>query len=270
MASSDLVGARPFVPEDPDYWLAAELSPRRVRVELAGETVASSRQAMLFRERGRTPLYYFPRADVRMDLLTPIDEIVDDPNKGGARYFDVAAGGRVAERAAYIYTEPHAQWPERPDYVAFVWDRMDHWYEENTEVFKHARDPYHRVDAMPGDRHVRIVVSGQTVAETHRPHVLFETNHPVRYYIPAEDIRMDLMEATPLHSVCPYKGQASYWKLKDGDQEIAWAYLDPIAECPRIKGLVAFYNERVDEVWVDGELEPKPAHRWHPARPFAP
>jgi uncharacterized protein (DUF427 family) len=269
MARSEAARARPIVPEDPDYWLAAELSPRRVQVELAGETVAASGRVMLFRERGRTPVYYFPLSDVRIDLLTPVDGTVDDPNKGWARYFNVAAGERVAERAAYAYPEPHVQWTERPDYVAFVWDRMDHWYEENTEVYKHARDPYHRVDAMPSARHVRIVVGGETIADTHRPHVLFETNHPVRYYIPAEDIRMDLLDATPLHSVCPYKGQASYWKVKGGEQEVAWAYLDPIAECPRIKGLIAFYNERVDEVWVDAELETRPPHRWHPARPFA-
>jgi uncharacterized protein (DUF427 family) len=261
--------ARPFIPEDPDYWLAAELSPRRVRVELAGETIAASGRVMIFRERGRTPVYYFPRTDVRMDLLAPIEEIMADPNKGDARYFNVAVGSREAERAAYAYLEPHLHWRERPDYMAFVWDRMDHWYEENMEIYKHARDPYHRVDAMPGARHVRIVVGGQTIAETQRPHVLFETGHPVRYYIPADDIRMDLLEATALRSTCPYKGNASYWKVKGSDQEVAWAYLDPIAECPRIKGLIAFYNERVDEVWVDGELETKPPHRWHTDRPLA-
>ena len=269
MARTDIAQARPFVPEDPDYWLAAELSPRHVRTEMAGETIAASKRVMIFRERGRTPVYYFPRGDVRMDLLTPIAEIVADPNKGDARYFNVVVGGSVAERAAYVYSEPHVQWMGRPDYVAFVWDQMDHWYEENMEVYKHARDPYHRVDAMPGARHVRIVVGGQTIAETQRPHVLFETGHPVRYYIPADDIRMDLLEATALRSTCPYKGNASYWKVKGADQEVAWAYLDPIAECPRIKGLIAFYNERVDEVWVDGEIETKPPHRWHPVRPFA-
>jgi len=268
MARTGAPQTRPIVPEDPDYWLAAELSPRHVRIEMAGETIAASRRVMLFRERGRTPVYYFPRTDVRMDLLAPIDEIVADPNKGDARYFDVAAGGRVAPRAAYAYFEPHTQWIERPDYVAFVWDQMDHWYEENTEVYKHARDPYHRVDAMAGTRHVRVVVAGETIAETHRPHVLFETGHPVRYYIPSEDIRMDLLEPTPLHSRCPYKGEASYWKLKNGEQEVAWAYLDPIAECPSIKGLIAFYNERVDEVWVDDQFETKPPHRWHTDRPL--
>jgi uncharacterized protein (DUF427 family) len=237
-------------------------------MEMAGETIAASRRVMLFRERGRTPVYYFPRTDVRVDLLTPIDEIVADPNKGDTGYFNVAAGGRVAPRAAYAYFEPHIQWIERPDYVAFVWDQMDHWYEENTEVYKHARDPYHRVDAMSGTRHVRITVAGETIAETHRPHVLFETGLPIRYYIPSEDIRMDLLEPTPLHSRCPYKGEASYWKVTNAEQEVAWAYLDPIAECPSIKGLIAFYNERVDEVWVDGQLEPKPPQRWHTGRPL--
>ena len=78
MARTDAAQIRPIVPEDPDYWLAAELSPRHVRMEMAGETIATSSRVILFRERGRTPVYYFPRTDVRMDLLTPIDEIVAD------------------------------------------------------------------------------------------------------------------------------------------------------------------------------------------------
>ena len=70
---------------------------------------------------------------------------------------------------------------------------MDKWMEEDEELFKHARDPFKRVDALPSKRHVRVVIDGQTVAETRRPHLVFETNHPVRYYIPQEDVRMDML-----------------------------------------------------------------------------
>ena len=77
---------------------------------------------------------------------------------------------------------------------------MDKWMEEEEELYKHARDPYKRVDALPSARHVRVVIDGQTVAETRRPHLVFETNHPVRYYMPQEDVRMDLLvpSATPI------------------------------------------------------------------------
>ena len=65
-------------------------------------------------------------------------------------------------------------------------------------------------------------------------------------------------------SVCPYKGTASYWKLK-GDpsgRDIAWSYQDPIPECPKIRGLIAFFNERVDGLYVDDALQEKPQTAW--------
>jgi uncharacterized protein (DUF427 family) len=75
---------------------------------------------------------------------------------------------------------------------------------------------------------------------------------------------MDLLEATATASVCPYKGQASYWRLA-GDpagRDVAWSYQNPIAECPKIKGLISFFNERVGAVHVDDELQPTPRTKW--------
>ena len=89
------------------------------------------------------------------------------------------------------------------DHFAFDWPKMDKWMEEDEELYKHARDPYKRVDALPSTRHVRVVIDGQTVAETRRPHLVFETNHPVRYYIPQEDVRMDLLVAERDHVALP-------------------------------------------------------------------
>jgi uncharacterized protein (DUF427 family) len=108
------------------------------------------------------------------------------------------------------------------------------------------------------------VHNGEVVAESHRPRLLFETGHPVRYYLPTEDIRMDLLERSDSISTCPYKGTASYWRIK-GDtsgRDIAWSYPDPIRECPSIRRLIAFYNERVDCIEVDGERVAKPQTNW--------
>jgi uncharacterized protein (DUF427 family) len=57
------------------------------------------------------------------------------------------------------------------------------------------------------------------VAESRRPFLLFETGLPVRYYIPKEDVRMDLLLPGKGHSRCPYKGEASYWSDKVGEKE---------------------------------------------------
>jgi uncharacterized protein (DUF427 family) len=150
------------------------------------------------------------------------------------------------------------------NYVSFAWDKMDAWYEEEEEVFVHARDPHKRVDVLPSSRHVRVVIAGETVAETQQPHLLFETSLPTRYYIPREDVRMDLLEPASLKTRCPYKGIASYWSAKIGDhvvKNVVWSYPEPIPECPKIKGLLCFFNERVD-LYVDGELQPRPQTPW--------
>jgi uncharacterized protein (DUF427 family) len=170
----------------------------------------------------------------------------------------------VAENAVWSYRAPFPEREDIKEYVAFYWNKMDAWYEEAEQIYAHARDPYHRVDVLDSTRHVRVVIDGSTLADTRRPRLLFETGHPTRYYIPQEDVRMDLLTTTDKHTRCPYKGEASYWTAKVGDAElpdIVWSYLDPIAECPRIKGYLCFFNEKVD-VYVDGEFQPRPITAW--------
>jgi len=137
--------------------------------------------------------------------------------------------------------------------------------EEDEEIFKHARDPFKRVDALPSRRHVRVVIDGQTVAETRRPTLVFETNHPVRYYIPQEDVRVDMLAPSATTSRCPYKGAASYWSVRIGNESFAdlvWGYMSPIPECPKIAGLVCFFHECGCDIYVDGELIPRPKTKW--------
>ena len=129
-------------------------------------------------------------------------------------------GGKLAENAAWSYVNPLPAASAIKDHIAFDWPKMDKWMEEEEELYKHARDPYKRVDALPSARHVRVVIDGQTVAETRRPHLVFETNHPVRYYMPQEDVRMDLLIPSATQSRCPYKGPASYWSVKLGNENV--------------------------------------------------
>lgn len=109
---------------------------------------------------------------------------------------------------------------------------------------------------MPSSRHVRVEIDGTVVADTHRPVLLFETGLPTRYYIPREDIRLDLLEATDHHTDCPYKGTAEYWST-GGHANIVWSYPDPLPAVGVVKGLLAFFNEVVD-ITVDGERLERP------------
>jgi uncharacterized protein (DUF427 family) len=72
------------------------------------------------------------------------------------------------------------------------------------------------------------------------------------------------LTATDKHTRCPYKGEASYWTANVGGAalpDIVWSYPDPIAECPRIKDYLCFFNEKVD-VYVDDELQERPITAW--------
>lgn len=238
---------------------------RRLRVVFAGETIANTRHGMRLHEFGRLPVYYFPLDDVRQDLLEPTDHTTESPLKGEAHSWSVRAGDRAAENAAWRYLNPPEGSPPVAGYIAFYWDKMDAWYEEDEQVFAHARDPYKRIDILPSSRHVRVVLGGQTIAETRRPYILLEPGLPTRYYIPAEDVRMDLLQPTDTTSRCPYKGQASYWTASGGDttaRDIVWTYRETLPLTTPIAHLLAFFNERVEALYVDGELQPKQVTPW--------
>ncbi len=113
-------------------------------------------------------------------------------------------------------------------------------------------------------RRVAVSVDGTLVADSTATITLLETGLPPRHYFPQADVRMDLLEATPTETVCPFKGQARYWTLRIGDAEhrdLAWGYDTPIDGVERLAGLVCFYDERV-EVAIDGETQPRPETPW--------
>lgn len=251
--------------ENPDYRIAFEASPRRVRVIFAGETVADTTRAMLMREAGHTPVYYFPREDVRLALIERTDHHTHCPYKGEASYFSLKAGGRAAENAVWSYEHPYPEMAAIGDYLAFYWDKVDAWFEEDDEIFGHPRDPYHRVDVVNSSRPVRVVLGGTTVGESDRARFLFETGFPVRYYLPVDDVRTELFESSQSRSVCPYKGNAVYFSARIGDrffEDVAWSYPDPVCECPKIKGYISFFTERVDDIYVDGAPVEKVTTKW--------
>ena len=242
--------------------VAIEPSPRWVRAYAGGVAVADSKRVLLAFEPRRLPVYWFPTADVRMDLLHPTRQ--GDPPSAGTVRWTLNVGDRTVENAAWSYPDPGPERAALRDHVAFYWSRMDAWYEEDDEVFVHPRDPYHRVDVLHSSRHVRVELDGQLLAESTRSRLLFETGLPTRYYLPKLDVRMDLLEPTATTTRCPYKGVAVYWSLRLGDstvEDIVWSYPLPIPECPKVENLLSFYNEKVD-IWVDGELQPRPVTPW--------
>ncbi len=204
---------------DGGHKLRLEQCPKRVRVYLGPEPVADSTDVLTMFETGHLPVYYFPLADVRRELLTGTDHHTVCPFKGTASYYSVQVGDKVVENAAWTYPEPiEGAPPGLPDRVAFYWNRMDAWFEEDEEVFVHPRDPYKRIDVLQSSRHVAVRIAGETVAETRRPVLLFETHLPTRYYIPKLDVRLEALRPSEMTTECPYKGVASYYSVEVGGE----------------------------------------------------
>lgn len=201
-------------------------SPRWVRVYQNKQLIADSRQVKLVIENYHAA-YYFPLSDIKVDPT-------------------------AVKGASAI--------PDLPDHYTFEWQAMDHWYEEEEEVYVDARNPYWRVDCVHSSRHIEVVIGDTKVADTHHPCLLFETNLIPRFYIPQHDCRLDLLEPSETTSLCPYKGEAHYYSVQLGDKlhkDLVWYYRYPMVEAPKVQGMLCFYNEKVD-VYENGEKLARP------------
>lgn len=206
---------------------------RWIRGTRGGITVIDSRRAVLVWEPGKPgPIYAFPAADV-----TPASP--EDVDSLGLRHLDD---------------------PDLTGYVTLAWDALEHWFEEDEEVFFHPRDPFVRVDALHSSRHVRVERDGRQLAESDAPILVFETGAPTRYYLPESDIDGSVLADSDLQTGCQYKGFASYRDVVLGERRhpnLFWYYKTPSAQVSEIRGHLAPYSERVDLI-VDGELQERP------------
>jgi uncharacterized protein (DUF427 family) len=248
--------------DGPAHALYLHPQPRRLRAEFAGVTVLDTLRPHLLHETALLPRYYVHEEDVRWEHLEPTDHTTHCPFKGDARYWTLRVGDRVAENVVWNYPEPIEGAPDFADLVSFYWDPLDHWYEEDEEVFVHPRDPFHRVDVLPTSRHVRVSLDGVELAVTDRAQALHESCLPVRWYIPREDVRLDnLRDDDSLQTRCPYKGITSGYFSAGDEEAVAWTYDEPLTALAPIAGHIAFFGERV-AIEIDGEREATAVTPW--------
>ena len=108
----------------------------------------------------------------------------------------------------------------------------------------------HRITTNPSQCHVRVLQDGVVLADSRRAIELHESRLPTRYYLPPEDVRVDLLERSATTSHCPFKGDASYYSAP-GAPDAFWVYEDPDKpEAEPVRGLLAPWPGRV-EVVVD-------------------
>jgi uncharacterized protein (DUF427 family) len=249
---------------------------KRIRGVIGDDVVVDSTRTRLVWEPGRVvPSYAVPGEDVAGDIAagrdgvaTPPDELprlgdrpIMDPSvpfavhSADGQAVTVRAPGGAREAAGFRLRDP-----ELEGYVILDFDAFDAWFEEDERNVSHPRDPFHRIDIVHSSRQVRVELDGRVLAESSRPYLLFETHLPPRSYLPAEDVRTDLLERSDMRTACAYKGEASYWAL-DGAGDVAWTYRAPLREAAEVTDRIAFFNERVDVI-VDGERLERPVTPW--------
>ena len=260
---------------------ALTYEPMKVRLRAfdGPRVVIDSDRAAIVWEPGRVvPSYAVPEADISAELTAVVETAPEGPDQSaelmpGIRILQpgrfrlhttpgeelaVTLGGERREGAAYRLADA-----DLTGYVVLDFTAFEQWQEENEPVIGHPRDPFKRIDVKRSERHVRIERDGRLLADSHRPSLLLETLLPTRYYLPAEDVHFDELVPSDAHTVCAYKGFASYWALPgpDGPMDICWTYRDPQNDAMPVKDLICFYNEMVD-MTVDGVAHSRPRTPW--------
>lgn len=239
---------------DPDPIAATDdveliCTPKRVRARVGSAWILDSTDAVVMRQRGRSPEYLIPRDHVDADALHETGATRSDERTGTATWLDVRRGDRRIERAAYRVIEPVEGLEPLRDYVLLKFAAPDAWFEEDEEIDVHPRDPRHRIDVRPSSREVTIRVAGEVVARCSRPTLLFETGLGPRHYMPRTDVKWEFLEPSDTTTGCPYKGWATYHHIRVGDtliEDAAWSYRYPRPGSIRVANLMCFYKRKVD------------------------
>jgi uncharacterized protein (DUF427 family) len=235
--------------------LCHEPSDRRVR---ADDVVDSTRAILVWEPRRAVPSYAVPAEDIAAELTPAPATNGDHPgvlHPGVPFHVHTAAGEPVSvggrQGAGFRLADE-----DLAGYVALDFNAFERWLEEDEPVLGHPIDPYHRIDVRRTSRPVRIEVDGEVVAETTAARLLYETQLPMRFYLPREDVRAEL-QPSARRTYCPFKGEASYWSLP-GLPDIAWSYEQPRPDVAAVAGLVAFWDHQRIDIYLGGERRPKP------------
>ena len=109
----------------------------------------------------------------------------------------------------------------------------------------------HPISIERNPTRIVVTVAGRVIADTRNALTLREADYPPVQYIPREDVDLSQLKRTDHTTYCPYKGDCSYYSVPAGGKKSVngvWTYEDPYLAVAQIKGHVAFYPERVDEI----------------------
>ena len=262
--------------------LRYEPTAKRIRAVLNGTAVVDSDRAVLVWEPRRVvPTYAVPEEDIAAEVTPEPARPVPAADAVGFALPDVTSIPVLDPRVPFSVHSAEGEPVEiridgaryalgfRPadadlaGYVVLDFDGFDRWLEEDDEIVGHPHDPFQRIDVRRTSRRVQLMLGDTVLADSRRASMLFETMLPVRYYLPPEDVVAEL-HPSATKTYCAYKGEATYRSAVTAGgllHDIAWRYENPLVDASEVRGLVAFFDERVD-LMVDGVARPRPLTPW--------
>jgi uncharacterized protein (DUF427 family) len=249
-----------------------EPTRRRVRGLLAGLWLFDTLKAHYVWEHPYFPFFYVPIGDIESAPGVKWEVRPGEDHEEGFVLGDIIPDTQLEGADAVLFTKGVLK-----GLVKIPHGALDAWYVEDEKLLGiHPKDPYRRIDCYHSTREIRIEVDGVVIAKSTDNVFLYETGLRARYYLSPSAVlsRSKLVVKAPgrtfdpslvtdnqpllLHSdtstVCPYKGQASYYHLSIGVkliEDAVWYYTYPTPESAPIQNRLCFYNEKVD-VFVDG------------------
>jgi len=110
----------------------------------------------------------------------------------------------------------------------------------------------HPIDVVDRGERVRVTAGGARLAETDRAKIMYEAGCAPVTYIPRDDVAMDRLAPHAKRTHCPYKGEAAYYRLAEGEAPLAWSYEAPYPWMEAIAGYLAFDPRAVDAIEAPG------------------
>jgi uncharacterized protein (DUF427 family) len=122
------------------------------------------------------------------------------------------------------------------------------------KVWNYPRPPA----VAPCERRVRVEIGGEVLAQSTSALRVLETSHPPTVYVPADDVRVDLLAPSQARPTwCEFKGVARYLDAIVAGTPVAavgWTYPDPSPGYEALRDHIAFFPGRVDAAWMGDEL----------------